>query len=164
MRAVGTEFNVRMHSAAVDVIVREGAVRVDDRTTGATLLAPAAARSGAVPVLGAGQRVTIPVVPLAQPAAVAARPVSLPSVEIERSLAWQNGRLVFDSAPLSAIVAEFNRYNRRQLVIADEQLAARRFGGTFVAADPATFVELLRGTADVAVEEHASEIVLRGRR
>jgi transmembrane sensor len=108
--------------------------------------------------------VLIPVVAAQKFAAVPAAPGPLAPVEIERSLAWQNGRLVFESAPLSAIVAEFNRYNRRSLVIADEELGAHRFGGTFVANDPETFVELLRASYDVVVEQRAGEIELRMRK
>ena len=85
-------------------------------------------------------------------------------VEIERSLAWRNRRLVFESAPLETIVAEFNRYNRRQLVIADAPLADRRFGGTFEATDINTFVELLRTNYDVSVEDRADAVILYGRR
>jgi transmembrane sensor len=176
VRAVGTEFNVRLHAEAIDVIVREGKVRVDDASNGATLVAPALMPRGgpavagppsaeiALPILEAGQRITIPVVAAPKLAVTPAAPVALAAVEIERSLAWQNGRLVFESAPLATIVAEFNRYNRRQLVIADADLGARHFGGTFVANDPDTFIELLRATYDVGVEERAGGIVLRLRK
>jgi transmembrane sensor len=85
-------------------------------------------------------------------------------VEIERSLAWQGQRLVFESAPLSTIIAEFNRYNRQQLVIADADLGARLFGGTFVATDPSTLVELLRTSYNVVTEERGEQMVLRLRR
>jgi transmembrane sensor len=170
VRAVGTEFNVRLRAAALEVIVREGKVRVDRGASGETLLAPSPAVPAAGPdtaasdVLAAGQRVTISVVAAAHPTVMPATPVPLAAVEIERSLAWQNGRLVFESAPLSAIIAEFNRYHRRQLVIVEEDLARHRFGGTFVANDPDTFVELLRASYDVAVEQRDGQIVLRRRK
>lgn len=170
VRAVGTEFNVRLRDEALEVTVREGKVRVDDGGSGETLLAPrvaAVARNDepAREVLPAGHRVLIPVSRItAKPEVRSTAPASVPPLEIERSLAWQNGRLVFESAPLSAIVAEFNRYNRRPLVIDDAELAARRFGGTFVANDPDTFLELLRASYGVVTEERAGEIGLRARR
>ena len=108
--------------------------------------------------------VIVPVVAAPRRVAGPSAPAPLAPVEIERSLAWQNGRLVFESAPLSAIVEEFNRYSRRPLVIADEELGARRFGGTFVATDPNTFAELLRTSYDVVVEDRADGITLRRRR
>jgi transmembrane sensor len=173
VRAVGTEFNVRLKSEALEVVVREGKVRVDDAASGETLLSPPAgiagtgkpqARETSPPILGAGQRLTLPVMAAPKIAVSAAAPEALAALEIERSLAWQTGRLVFESAPLSEIIAEFNRYNRRQLIIDEAELAARRFGGTFVANDLDTFVELLRASHNVTVEMRAHEIGLRARK
>lgn len=166
VRAVGTEFNVRLRAAAVEVTVREGKVRVDDAANGASLLAvsarPAAAEPGAAePVLVAGQRLVIPVSPAPAPAAARVAPIDLPPVEVERALAWREQRLVFDSAPLGEIVAELNRFSRTRLVIADPKLAASEFGGSFRADDPKTFLDLLRMSYDVVADERAHETVLR---
>lgn len=159
VRAVGTEFNVRLHHDAIEVVVSEGKVRVDDAADGASLLVPTAAPA----ILSAGHRVTIPVAPAARPPVAAAAPVPVAALEIERSLAWRKRKLVFESAPLVVIVAEFNRYNRRPLVVGDPELAPRLFGGTFDANDTATFLELLRTTDEVVSEERGGEIVLRRR-
>lgn len=164
VRAVGTEFNVRLRSESLEVTVCEGRVRVDHGASGESLLAASATPAvpgDSAPVLAAGQRVVIPVRAAPQITVHAGAPARLAAVEIERSLAWQNGRLVFEDAPLSVIVAEFNRYTRQPLVIPDPAFAARRFGGTFVANDPGTFIELLRATCDLAIEERAGERVLR---
>ncbi len=163
VRAVGTEFNVRLHHDAIEVVVSEGKVRVDDAANGASLLAPARQPTMPPAILSAGHRVTIPVVPAARPTAAAAAPVPVAALEIERSLAWRERKLVFESAPLAVIVAEFNRYNRRQLVIGDPELAPRLVGGTFDANDTATFLELLRTTDEVMSEDRGNEIVLRRR-
>jgi len=163
VRAVGTEFNVRLHHDALEVVVSEGKVRVDDAVNGASLLAPASESATTPAILSAGHRVTIPVVPAARPTAVAAMPIPVAALEIERSLAWRERKLVFESAPLAVIVAEFNRYNPRPLVVGDPELAPRLFGGTFDANDTATFLELLRTTDEVVSEERDGEIVL-GRR
>jgi transmembrane sensor len=166
VRAVGTEFNVRLKSQSVEVVVREGKVRVDDVASGTSLLRPqseADSREGAPPLLETGQRVSIPITVPTSPAPMPApaTPEQLADTEVDRSLAWQEQRLVFESAPLATIVAEFNRYNRQQIVIADAELAARRFGGTFVATDSRTFLELLRSTYDVAIDENATKSILR---
>lgn len=164
VRAVGTEFNVRLLSRSVDVVVREGKVRVDDVASGTSLLTPL---GGAVPpasapqLLEAGQRASVPIAAASSPAPRPVAPERLAGAEIDRSLAWQEQRLVFESAPLATIVAEFNRYNRQQLVIADAELGARRFGGTFVATDTRMFLELLRSTYNVAVDERPTESILR---
>lgn len=167
IQAVGTEFNVRFHAEAIEVTVREGVVRVDDAANGESLLARSALAlevTGAPPILAAGQRVVIPVAAMPKLSGMPVTPVAVAPLEIERSLAWQNRRLVFESAPLSSMVEEFNRYNRRRLVIADHELATRRFGGTFEANDPKTFIDLLRTSYDVVAEERAGETVLRLRR
>ncbi len=163
VRAVGTEFNVRLHHDAIEVVVSEGKVRVDDAANGASLLAPAGESTAAPAILSAGHRVTIPVVPTAPRMAAAAAPVPVAPLEIERSLAWREQKLVFESAPLAVIVAEFNRYNQLQLVVGDPELAPRLFGGTFDANDTATFLELLRTTDGVVSEARRGEIVLRRR-
>lgn len=165
VRAVGTEFDVRLHSAALEVTVAEGRVRVDRGASGESLLEHAAtpAVDGAKanpPLLAAGERVVIPVGATSVLAKTASR-TNVAPVEIQRSLAWQDGRLVFESATLADMVAEFNRYNSKQLVIETSELGDRRFGGTFVASDTATFLDLLRETRDVVTEEQADRVVLR---
>jgi len=127
VRAVGTAFDVRLRSDSVEVLVTEGKVRVDDAIGGANLLP---GMTGAdTPLLLAGQRILIPI---NATAAAGAAGVSAPSAaEIARELSWQQGRLQFGPTPLSEVVAEFNRYNRHQLIIADPQIGAFRIGGTF---------------------------------
>ncbi len=40
-----------------------------------------------------------------------------------RKLAWRHGQILLAGEPLRDAVAEFNRYNRKQLVIGDESIA-----------------------------------------
>jgi len=158
VRAVGTAFAVRKRAAAVEVLVAEGKVRVDDAAKSTSLLAPRPAvepsgpttAPGDAPLLTAGTRVTIPT---STGVPGPANPVAVSPDEIKRALAWTEGRLVFVSAPLREMVDEFNRHNRSKLEIADPELAARRFGGAFDPDDPATFVELLRASHGIVVEE-----------
>ncbi|WP_414661737.1 FecR family protein [Horticoccus sp. 23ND18S-11] len=166
VKAVGTAFNVRLQSASVDVLVTEGKVRVDRALQGDSLLvAPvtAAAPDFAPPesdrVLRQGERVEIP---LSLTKAPAAAPVATVSAgEIEAALAWQKRWLDYTDAPLSEIVADFNRFNQHRLVIADATLASRRFGGTFPAGDHASLVQLLEKTFGVVVERRERETILR---
>lgn len=163
IRAVGTAFSVVSRPGAVEVLVTEGKVGVESALAGApraTLLPPVAA--GRSPVLFAGERAVVPLptprVPVA-PATVE----RLAAGEIESALAWQRRVLAFEAAPLAEIVAEFNRYNRHQFVIADPALAGLRFGGSFRADDPDGFLGLLVATAGVNVEVRGNETVLRTR-
>jgi transmembrane sensor len=79
---------------------------------------------------------------------------------MERRLAWQERQLRFAAAPLAEMVAEFNRYNRHQLVVADERLAARRFGGIFRADAFDTLVHLLESNHGVRVERRENATIL----
>ena len=162
VRAVGTAFNVRLRPEAVEVLVTEGRVEVKDSVRGESLLGRTA---GAEPaVLTQGERAVIAAVAtVAAPAATAlVEPVSAPV--IERTLAWQERRLEFDATPLSEVVAEFNRYNRHQIVIADPRLAAKQFGGNFRADGHEAFVSLLEASFDVVAEREGGRTVLHSRR
>jgi len=156
IRAVGTAFNVRLRPESVEVIVTEGKVRVADTQKGASLLTVKTAADE--PLLVAGERVLIGVT-ASSPVPEAPVPVSSP--EIERALAWQEGRLVFDGTPLSEVVAEFNRYNRHKLFIADARLNERQFGGTFAVGNQEAFVRLLESRFGVTAERTDSQTLLR---
>jgi ferric-dicitrate binding protein FerR (iron transport regulator) len=43
---------------------------------------------------------------------------------VRAALAWQERRLVFAETPLREVVAQFNRRNRLQLIVADPARAA----------------------------------------
>jgi hypothetical protein len=61
------------------------------------------------------------------------RPVEL--AEVNRMLQWREGRVAFNGQSLAQVVEEFNRYNREQLVVADETLAVVKIEGSFRATD-----------------------------
>ncbi len=143
VRAVGTEFSVRLRERSektdgqkdVEVLVKEGRVAIDppkQQMERATML-PAS-----VSMLSAGETVTI-----------SATRVSVQKVaetDVDKKLSWTEGRLWFERQRLADVVAEFNRYNRRQMVIADPAIADLRIGGGFEATDPESFVAALERT------------------
>ena len=165
VRAVGTEFNVRAHAEALEVLVTEGWVSVNEAESGRSLLS--LKTSNDTNVLGAGHRLVAQMIaapgdPLG--AAVIAADVSVVDVspdEVHRELAWQLRQLSFESVPLSEIAAEFNRFNQHKLVIANPVLGARRFGGTFAADNSEAFVRLLEARFGVKAQRRANETVLR---
>jgi ferric-dicitrate binding protein FerR (iron transport regulator) len=61
-----------------------------------------------------------------------------PLLAVAASLLW------FDRVTLADAVLEFNRYNRRQLVIDDPEIATLHIGGTFDATDLESFVAALQ--------------------
>jgi transmembrane sensor len=124
VRAVGTAFSVRLRDASqVDVLVAEGIVAVASSTI------PHA------PPVTAGEAAVL------QPNHMSVRHVE-PEV-LQRRLAWTSGRLQFRGETLGDAVVEFNRYNRRQIRLADSSLSRLRVGGTFNATDPESFAAAL---------------------
>lgn len=163
VRAVGTAFNVRIRPEAVDVLVTEGRIRVDDAPQGGTAQpdlrpepAPAEVAAGERAVIRAEASVNRTV-----SSSVVVQPVD--RGEMDRLLAWQDQRLEFGPTPLRDIVAEFNRYNRQQLVVADEETGALSVGGTFRAHDPNTLVHLLQTNFGIVSEKQGRQTILRRR-
>jgi len=149
VRAVGTAFNIRLGDAAVEVVVTEGVVSVQSALE-------TAASEG--PNVTEGQRVVIEKAPdlkLPRP-----RVETLAPAEIDRVLAWQTSRLVFDAAPLNEVIARFNRHHSSRIVLKDSSLAALRISGRFHAANVDSFLELLERGFGIAVERRPGEIVL----
>ncbi len=152
VRAVGTAFNVRLDAATVEVLVTEGRVQVQSP--------PAAGASSAAasepPIVAAGQRATVSLVDAAQP-----RIVAVTTEESARLLAWQPQLLDFASVPLERAVAEFNRRNRVQFVIADAELGAMPIVASIRSDNVERFARFLAETPGVLVERRGDEIVLR---
>lgn len=166
VRAVGTAFNVRIAPKRIEVLVTEGRVQVEDaRRAPPTARRPAEAPELATsPFLDAGNRLIVtldaalhrpppPRIELLEPQAIRA------------DLAWQEPWLVFVDTPLAEVVAQFNRRNHVQLVVADPELATLPIGGTFRAENLEAFVRLFATNNDVAIERpDAGRILLRARR
>jgi transmembrane sensor len=137
IRAVGTRFDVYRKSSGTVVTVVDGKVAI-----GAESL-PAAKEPASPVLLSAGEQ------------AVA---TSKPSLQAYRTnvfaaTAWTEGKLMFDSAPLREVVAEFNRVGSRRLTIEDASLLDLHVSGVFPAADSTRLVDFLRERFGVNVME-----------
>lgn len=122
VQAVGTAFSVRRRANGADVLVTEGVV--ESWVVGA---------EGHRVRIGAGERAFV-----ADNAAIDTRPSD--PAEIDRMLAWRNGKIDLNGETLGWAAAEFNRYNRRQQVVVDPSIADERLYGVFRIDDPAAFV------------------------
>jgi transmembrane sensor len=167
VRAVGTEFVVRLRTGAVDILVTEGRVRVENAAADSLLPvrnSPPSrdAQPANGPVLSAGEQVRVPL-DQAIPA-VAAVVTEVAPEQIARTLAWQERRLMFEATPLADVVAEFNRYIRHRLVIEDATLGEEKFGGTFHPERYETLISLLEQSFDVVAERRGDTTYLRRRR
>ncbi|MDR1279863.1 MAG: FecR domain-containing protein [Opitutaceae bacterium] len=164
VQAVGTIFNVRLDPASVEVLVTEGKVRVRDAAgvappsaAPADSVAPPAPATPPLPVLvTAGQR------------AVVTRNVESAEVRVTEasreliatSLSWQGARVQFNETPLADAVAELNRHNRVQLVLAPPSLGVMRIGGTFRPDNIDGFVRLLELTLGIKADRDGDVITL----
>jgi transmembrane sensor len=74
-------------------------------------------------------------------------------------LSWRQGLLTFDQTTLAAAADEFNRYNRKQLVV-EPAAAEIRIGGSFEAANVDGFVRLLHDGFGLNVAQSDSEILI----
>ena len=141
VRAVGTAFSVRLReSAQVEVLVAEGAVQID--TTHAVQAPPVQAGEAAV---------------------LHSDHIAVSRIEpqvLERRFAWTSGQIQLRGETLDEAVSEFNRYNRRQLRLADASLAELRVGGTFNATDPDSFAAALASTFGLRVDAGEPDAII----
>lgn len=145
---LGTKFVVRRTTGGTAVTVIEGQVRVESAIdlvpppeTERSLEAPPPAPSRTVQ-LAARQRLTLDVNGAAQLTTLA--PDDQPA-------AWRQRRLVFSSARLEEVAAEFNRFNADPIRIEDPNLMNLRIGGVFDANDPGSLLAFLEDLDGVEV-------------
>jgi transmembrane sensor len=132
VRAVGTEFDVYQKTQGTVVTVVEGRVAVSAPPERPPTATDDSAQAGPV-MLSAGEQVT-----------VTSHRVAAPSrANVAQAMAWTEGKLVFDSTPVSEVVQEFNRYNSRPLSIDDPQVLAFHISGAFRTTDSTQLIRLL---------------------
>lgn len=143
VRAVGTAFSVRRLANGAGVMVTEGVVETWTR-----------GQAGRGTRVEAGDKITVD-----WSAGAAAAVIAAPS-EIERSLAWRSGQIALDGDRLADAVAEFNRYNERQILVQDSALANERLVGVFRLNEPDSFAEAVAATLGVKAVTQGTTITL----
>jgi transmembrane sensor len=189
VRAVGTQFDVYRKATGTTVTVLEGRVAVySTAPNGASPLPasvgsppPPPGRSAAAPLaskspssgfmrklpsippgltdpsgsaavfLSAGEQVTV------TPAAALPVPAH---ADIAATTAWMERRLIFEGSTLSDVVQEFNRYNKRQLVIEGAQLSGFHVSGVYSSTNPASLIRFLREQPGMKITEDENQILI----
>ena len=123
VRAVGTEFNVYLRPASVQVTVRDGAVQAGESHDLRTPAQPDEQNLEPWVTLTRGQQADLE--------ASAARKRTLSADDLAEAVAWRTGTVYFENRPLAEVVAELNRYSAEQLILEDDALRTLRVGGTF---------------------------------
>jgi transmembrane sensor len=78
---------------------------------------------------------------------------------VDRSLAWRSGMIDLNGTSLSEAADEFNRYNQRQIIIADPAVADEQFDGLFRINDPQGFAQAVKASLNVGVDESDSRVI-----
>jgi transmembrane sensor len=79
---------------------------------------------------------------------------------VDKLLSWRRGLVTFDDSRLADVVAEFNRYNKTQLVITDPALAEARVGGAFRPTNLDAFVRILGQNLGVTATREGGRVLL----
>ncbi len=139
--ALGTVFDVRLASDAMNVVLVDGRVKIADPTG-----------AGASAIMDRGHEMVVPASGTWRETAIDPAQASI----------WTGGHLAFNDAPLSQVVAEMNRYSTRRFVIADAGLAARPIGGVFRAGDEKTLAVALEAgrIARISVQPNGDNLIV----
>lgn len=142
----GAEMAVRLRSDGAAVTVKRGAVALDPE--------PAEPKDQV--------RLTAGVAAIYSSAGHRSRVVS--DSEIDRALAWRQGAIALNGQSLEQAVAEFNRYNRQQISIADPSISGLRLAGYFQTTEPKSFVTAVTSTFPVRASEDSDGAIRLSRR
>lgn len=139
IEVTGTQFTAASKSDGTTVILREGGLRVRQRTTTDTgvRLAP-------------GQRIT-----------VGANGLSAPeNVSFSAASGWIQGRLIFSDRTLASVLDELRRYHRGTILLLNTDLADVRLSGNYKLDDPVRVVEQIAGLASGEVVRMSDRVLL----
>lgn len=146
VRAVGTSFTVSMlPQRPIQVLVKEGVVELN--RTGADKAAPVRVKA-----------YTQALAPQDAPIVAA----GVPQSKLDRTLAWQFGRIAFDNETLQNAINEFARYSDVRIIV-DPAVAGRTVTGLFASNDPIGFARTAASALRLQVEVNDKEVRLSGR-
>ncbi|MDB5580758.1 MAG: iron dicitrate transport regulator FecR [Bradyrhizobium sp.] len=144
VQAIGTAFSVRRESSGAQVLVTEGVVEAwigDPASTRTRLVAGSSAflstESGAATTI-VGQD------------------------KVDQALAWREGKIDLNGRTLDEAAQEFNRYNKRQIIIGDPALSSERLFGIFKTDDPEGFANTVQRSLDTRVDLTSPDTITIG--
>ena len=143
---LGTKFSVRRNGRDVVVAVLEGRVRVEDGAASGSD-GEATITAGDVAVARDGSTV-----------------VTKSAQAVQQQLAWRNGILAFDGVTLASAAEQFNRYNRKQLIVADADASNLLVEGRFQARGVDAFARMLGQAFGLDVRDAPGQVILSSKR
>lgn len=142
VRAVGTAFSVRRRTHGADVLVTEGVVETWSTRD-----------PGKRTTLKAGNEAFVA-------DKVETVDVDFQPDEVTRKLAWREREIILREESLATAVAEFNRYNDQQIVIADPALGEMKLVGGFAVDQPETFARAVHAALNAPVSIREDRIII----
>ena len=135
--AIGTAFAVGRGPEGVQITVTEGVVKV---VHGATIVRVSAGGRAMVP--NSGEMLVS----------------ALDDEQLDRDLAWRDGRVVLSGEPLEEALARFNRFNKLQLSATDPALLREPVVGSFNLYEPEAFADAVAAVFSTSVARNAGGI------
>jgi len=137
---LGTKFSLREFADRLEVTLVEGSARIEtkDGAHSATLKPGdfAVARANTIRITRRSDQ------------------------QLADELGWRRGVLTFRYTTLAEAAAEFNRYNRTQIIIADPKVAQLTIYGAFAANDVASFADAAQAYFKLHVNNRDGQVVL----
>ncbi|XOV79906.1 MAG: FecR domain-containing protein [Aestuariibacter sp.] len=145
IQAVGTAFNVELNDGDVELLVTEGTVRIAKQIDiGSNPIQPDVIRlPEQSPALEQGQ-ISILTAPSLKVENVMAE-------DIQASLSWRSGNLVFRGEALAEVIKEVSRYNPVSFELKDPMLKDIQVAGLFRTNDLQGFLSALEQNFDIEV-------------
>ncbi len=141
-----SKVNARLRGKIVDLSVVQGSAALSERHDS-----------------GNGKSASIPTLVTVDQSAIASQSQTvvrhLDTSDLDVLSAWPEGELVFQGQSLESAVAEYNRYLKRKIVVVDPSLNQIRLGGRFTTADPAAFLEALKGSFAIKVVDDGTSTI-----
>ena len=135
---LGTKFSLRREGDRLEIDVLEGRVQLQQGNSATTLVTRGES------AIGQGHSVLV---------------ARRSDHQLAAATSWLEGRLVFDQTTLADVAAQFNRYNRKKLVV-DASAADIRIGGSFDATNIDGLARLVQAGFGLVVTSDNERIVL----
>jgi transmembrane sensor len=152
VRAVGTAFAVDAVAQAVEVVVTEGRVTVE---SSAAAESRPQGEHKVLAAISAGQSTVV------QPGAISAEIEKLDESAMRMRLSWRIPRIEFSKTPLAEVVAELNKHNRTQFVLADDSIGHFQISGAVRADRVDALIDMLASDFGLQADRNADRILLR---
>jgi len=139
---IGTRFSVRNERDEVMVLIAQGRVRVDTSDVRSER-GPVEAGAGSIVVAKADSTLV----------------TRTTSKDIADRLSWREGMLAFDQVTLASAALEFNRYNKKHIIVVGPARSLR-IGGRFRPNNVDVFTSLIKEGFSLKIEDTGTEIIV----